>query len=72
MANKINNKEVKIRNKEVAETPQNQFFRGKKIREFVSPLNPPKGEVFILDIKIIIVFLSTLCGGGKSLSSWSL
>jgi len=57
VANKINNKEVKIRNKEVAETPQNQFFRGKKIREFVSPLNPPKGEVFILDIKIIIVFL---------------
>jgi hypothetical protein len=34
VANKINNKEVKIRNKEVAETPQTQFLRGKKIREF--------------------------------------
>jgi len=43
--------------KKLCETSSYSILCGEIIREFVSPLNPPKGEVFILDIKIIIVFL---------------
>ena len=61
----INNKKVKIRNKKVAvrfvELHINlnnlcvnsaySILCGDTIREFVSPLSPPKGEVFISEIK---------------------
>ena len=37
--------------KNLCETSSYSILRGDTIREFVSPLNPPKGEVHISEIK---------------------